>query len=131
MEFKGQYLLYSEYKALGGTLTEVPFNLLEYDVRKMIDERTLDRLKGYGSELYDVKLCTFKMVGIKEKYQTLKAQNKAVASENIDGYSVTYRKQEMSDIEVENKELMDIMESYLANVIVNGIPVLYLGVGLC
>ena len=33
MEFKGQYLTYQEFKALGGTLDEMPFNLLEYNAR--------------------------------------------------------------------------------------------------
>ena len=44
MEFKGQYLTYQEYKALGGTLDEMPFNLLEFNARKKIDERTFGRL---------------------------------------------------------------------------------------
>ena len=29
MEFKGQYLTYQEYLALGGTIEKMPFNLLE------------------------------------------------------------------------------------------------------
>ena len=44
MEFKNQYLTYLEYKNLGGTLGEMPFNLLEFKARKIIDERTLGRL---------------------------------------------------------------------------------------
>lgn len=128
MNFKGQYLTYSEYKILKGTLEEVPFNLLEYDVRKMIDERTFGRLIGIKNIPYEVKMCTFKMLEIKEKYQTLKTQNKTIASENTDGYSVTYRKLEKADIEVENKELQDIIKSYLANVKIDNVPILYLGV---
>ena len=130
MNFKGQYLIHDEYLDLGGTLKEVPFNLLEYDVRKMIDERTFGRLIGINwKELpQDVRFCVFKMVEIKERYQTLKSQNKAVASESTDGYSVSYRKQETSDIEAENKELKNVMESYLANVKIDKVPVLYLGV---
>lgn len=130
MNFKGQYLIHDEYVDLGGTLKEVPFNLLEYDVRKMIDERTFGRLININrKELpQDVKVCVFKMIEIKEKYQSLKSQNKAIVSENIDGYSVTYRKQEESDIKAENRELQDVMKSYLSNVIINNIPILYLGV---
>lgn len=130
MNFKGQYLNYDEYLDLGGTLKEVPFNLLEYEVRKLIDEKTFGRLIGINrKELpQEVKLCVFRMVEIKEKYQTLKSQNKAIASESTDGYSVTYRKQETSDIEIENKELKDIIRSYLINVIINDVPIIYLGV---
>ena len=131
MEFKGQYLIHDDYKALGGTLDLVPFNLLEYDVRKIIDERTQSRLVGIENVPDDVKMCVFKMLEIKNRYQALKTQDKTIASESTDGYSTTYRKQEESDIEMENKELNEVMESYLTNVIVNGVPVLWLGVGKC
>ena len=131
MDFKGQYLQHEEYKALGGTLDLVPFNLLEYDVRKIIDKRTQRRLVGIENIPEDVKMCVFKMLKVKQRYQALKTQDKTIASENTDGYSVSYRKQEKSDIEMENKELNEVMESYLTNVIVNGVPVLWLGVGKC
>lgn len=131
MDFKGQYLKHEEYEALGGTLDQVPFNLLEYDVRKIVDERTQSRLVGIEEIPDDVKMCVFKMLEVKQRYQTLKTQDKTIASENTDGYSVSYRKQDESDIDLENKELTDIMEYYLANVIVAGIPILWLGVGKC
>ena len=39
MEFNGQYLTYTEYKQLGGTIPiELPFNLLEFNARKCIDK---------------------------------------------------------------------------------------------
>ncbi len=128
MQFKEQYLTYEEYKEMDGTLNEVPFNLLEYDVRKMIDERTFGRLTHLSSVPFDVKMCVFKMVDVVESYLALETQNKAVSSENTDGYSVSYRKFEMSDISVKKKELESVMETYLANVVVEGIPVLYIGV---
>ena len=50
MEFKGQYLSYNEYKALGGeTLDQMPFNLLEFEARRKIDSRTQNRLKNINS----------------------------------------------------------------------------------
>lgn len=131
MEFKGQYLLYEEYKKLSGTLEEVPFNLLEYDTRKRIDERTFGRLKNIKNIPEEVKMCVFKMVGILEKYQPLEAQNKAIANENTDGYSISYRKLEKNDIDTKEQELEDIMRHYLINVIINDIPILYLGVEKC
>jgi hypothetical protein len=133
MNFKGQYLTHDEYQDLGGLLKEVPFNLLEYDARKMIDERTFGRLINIATKEipFDVKVCIYEMIEVKEGYQSLKTQNKAIASESTDGYNVTYRKQETSDIEAENKELMNIIESNLSNVVINNIPVLYLGVDQC
>ena len=128
MDFNGQYLLYEEYKELDGTLEKVPFNLLEYDVRKLIDERTFRRLINLKEIPYEVKMCTFKMIDIKRKYQTLEEiQKKAIASENIDGYNVTYRKLEKADIEARDKELEDVIHEYLFNLKVDGIPTLYRG----
>ena len=46
MEFKGQYLTYEDYKALGGTLDLTPFNLLEFEARRRIDIKTQNRLKN-------------------------------------------------------------------------------------
>lgn len=40
MTFTNQYLNYNEYIELGGTLDELPFNLIEFECRKLIDERT-------------------------------------------------------------------------------------------
>ena len=40
MKFKGQYLTYQEYKGLGGTLELTPFNILEFEARRRIDEIT-------------------------------------------------------------------------------------------
>lgn len=128
MDFKGQYLRHDEYKALGGTLDMVPFNLLEYDVRKKIDERTQNRMKNIPKICEEVKMCVFKMVGIEEKYQPLETQNKMIASVNTDGYNETYRKLEMSDISTKNQELEETMRTYLSNVVIDGTPVLFLGV---
>ena len=46
MEFSGEYLTYEEYKALGGTLDLLPFNLLEFEARKKINLKTFNRLVG-------------------------------------------------------------------------------------
>ena len=54
MEFKGQYLTYEEYLSLGGTLDQTPFNLLEYNARKKIDERTFGRLVDKGQEYQEI-----------------------------------------------------------------------------
>lgn len=131
MDFKGQYLSYEEYKALGGTLDQVPFNLLEYDVRKIIDERTFCRLKNIIDIPDEVKMCAFTMISIKDKYKVLKEQNMVIASVNNDGYSETYRKLEKADIELENEELVNTINTHLSNVIVNKVPLLYLGVDIC
>lgn len=127
MEFENQYLTYDEYldfdeKEIG----EMPFNMLEYKVRKMIDTRTQNRLKSLDQEEIpvEVKMCAYQLI---KTLQSNNEYNKNVASENTDGYSVTYKAG--ADIEkVQQNEYEDIMFEYLYGVVVDGIPVLYLGV---
>lgn len=127
MEFKGQYLTYQEFKTLGGTLDEMPFNLLEYNARKKIDERTFERLVDKGQEYQEVKLCVYNMITTLNSYSSYDAQNKAISSESIDGYSISYGTPQKSTTEAKNSELEDVINSYLANVVIDNVPVLYRG----
>ena len=127
MEFKGQYLTYQEYLALGGTLDEMPFNLLEYNARKKIDERTFGRLIDREQEYQDVKLCVYNMITTLNSYSLYDTQNKAISSESTDGYSISYGTPQKSITDAKNSELEDIMNSYLANIVIDNIPVLYRG----
>ena len=127
MEFEGQYLTYQEYLALGGTLEEMPFNLLEFDARKRIDKRTFGRLVDKGQEYKEVKLCIYNMIITLNSYSSYDTQNKAISSENTDGYSISYGTPQKSITEAKNSELEDIINSYLANVVIDNVPVLYRG----
>ena len=127
MEFKGQYLAYQEYLALGGTLEEMPFNLLEYNARKKIDERTFGRLVDREQEYQEVKLCVYNMITTLNSYSSYDTQNKAISSESTDGYSISYGTPQKSIIEAKNSELEDVINSYLANVVIDNVPVLYRG----
>lgn len=132
MEFSGQYLTYEEYKGLGGTLSEMPFNILEFEARKKIDNRTQNRIKYMSSKPDEIKLCVNAMINTLEQYavDSSKATNKNIASENIDGYSVSYitGSQVQEAIKSKKSELEDIMQTYLGNVRTSeNIPVLYLG----
>ena len=127
MEFKGQYLTYQEYLALGGTLDEMPFNLLEFNARKKIDERTFGRLIDKGQEYKEVKLCVYNMITTLNSYSSYDTQNKAISSESTDGYSISYGTPQKSTTEAKNSELEDVINSCLANVIIDNVPVLYRG----
>ena len=126
MEFEGQYLSYEDYKALGGTLDLMPFNLLEFEARKKIDIRTQNRLKNQKIP-QEVKLCIFKMINSINDYFINKGN---VASESTDGYSVSYiTADKISEIiKSKNDELDDIIYAYLTNVVVNKQHIMYLGV---
>lgn len=132
MEFSGQYLTYEEYKGLGGALSEMPFNLLEFEVRKRIDNRTQNRIKNMSSKPEEVKLCVNAMINTLVQYvvDSSKGINKNVASESIDGYSVSFitGSQVQEAIKSKKSELEDIMQTYLGDIRTSeNIPVLYLG----
>ena len=113
MKFEGQYLTYEEYKSLGGNLDETPFNLLEYEARRKIDERTLGRLKGIKQVPLEIKMCVFALINVLSNYSSDKSNNKNIASESVGSYSVSYVTggtiKEM--IESKNVELNDIITS--------------------
>lgn len=127
MEFSGQYLEYTEYTALGGTIDQTPFNLLEYNARKKIDERTFGRLQNLDNIPEEVKICTFELINVLNSYSISETENKAISSENIDGYSISYNTPNKSITEAKNSELEAIINTYLSNTEVDNIPVLYRG----
>ena len=83
MEFDGQYLTYIEYKGLGGTLSEMPFNLLEYQARKEIDKYTFGRLQNLKTQNKEVKLCINALIPIIEGHN--ESTNKGISSESTNG----------------------------------------------
>ena len=128
MEFKNQYLSYEEYKSLGGTLGEMPFNILELKARQIINERTQNRLKDVGKIPQEVKNCVYDLINTMNKYNlSNNSTSSNVSSENIDGYSVTY-KSGTELTEEQKKQYDDVMETDLYGVIVDNTPILYLGV---
>lgn len=127
MEFSGQYLTYEEYVGLGGTLDQMPFNLLEFESRKQVDLNTKNRLKGIEEIPQEVKLCIFYLINTIDRYvHETKSGN--VSSETIDGYSVTYSSETIKEIvESKNKQIDDIIMTNLYGVIVNKEHIIYRG----
>jgi hypothetical protein len=135
MEFKGQYLSYAEYRSLGGTLDITPFNLLEFEARRKIDIATQNRLKEIETNdiPQEVKLCIFNLITSINNYASSieSATEKGnIASENIDGYSVSYVKSAAIKEIINSKsvELDDIINTYLLGVVYNGEHIMYIGV---
>ena len=127
MEFNNQYLTYAEYKSLGGTLGEMPFNILELKARQIINERTQNRLKDVEKIPQEVKICVYDLINTMNKYNlSNNSTSSNVSSENTDGYSVTYKSG--TEMTAEQKaQYEDIMLTDLYGVIVNGEAILYLG----
>lgn len=128
MEFNNQYLTYEEYKSLGGTLGEMPFNILELKARQVINERTQNRLKNIEEMPQEVKICVYDLINTMNKYNLSdNSTSSNISSENTDGYSVTY-KSGTELTEEQKKQYDDVMETDLYGVIVDNTPILYLGV---
>ena len=115
MEFKEQYLTYQEYKGLGGTLSQTPFNLLEFEARQNIDKYTFGRLKELEEQNQEVKLCVFKLISLIDSYNSYETQNKAVASENTDGYSISYGTPSTDYAKAKNNEIQGVVREYLVD----------------
>ena len=137
MTFEGQYLTYAEYQELGGSaIGEMPFNLLEYQARKQIDLRTQKRLIGQSEIPNEVKLCTYHLIDKIKSYsdsvESASSSNGSIASENTDGYSISYNQVNATQIQdiikSKNVELEDVILTDLYGVIFNGEHLIYNGV---
>ena len=122
MIFNGQYLTYAEYQSLGGTLDEVPFNILELKARGMIDERTLGRLQDLEEQRNEVKVCMFELIN----NMSTETTSKNISSENIDGYSVSYSTKTTQEQKLVYDDI--IRSNLLMCKLEDGTPYLYCGV---
>lgn len=124
MNFNEQYLTYGEYRQLGGSLDEMPFNVLELRARKKVDLRTFNRLKNLPTQITEVKACIYQLIESMSRYDSQKSKN--ISSESTDGYSVSYGTTESTE---ENKQYDDIIRDYLLTCkLEDGTPYLYCGV---
>ena len=133
MTFEGQYLTYAEYQTLGGSaIGEMPFNLLEFEARKQIDESTQSRLKNSNNIPQEVKLCDNYLINSIQEYakSKLSAQSNDLKSESIDGYSVSKLTPDMIKelVNSHSIEVRDIIKTYLTGVVFNGEHIIYCGI---
>ena len=136
MTFEGQYLTYAEYQELGGSaIGEMPFNLLEFEAIRQIDIRTFNRLKDIDSKdiPQEVKLCEYALINGLQDFANSNSNissNGNVASENTDGYSISYvTADKISEIiKSKQSEIDDIIRTYLLGVVFNGEHLMYCGV---
>ena len=131
MKISGQYLAYNEYRALGGNLNITPFNLLEFEARRIIDNKTQQRLKGVEDLPQEVKMCVFNLINTIDNYSSINNENnRGIASESVGSYSVSYvtGNQIAEIVKSKEIELNNLVLTYLTGVIVNGEHIIYLGV---
>lgn len=118
----GQYLTYNEYIGLGGTLEQTPFNLLEFEARKIIDTETQNRLVNLETQIEEVKRCVFALINELKNQEN----EKNISSESVGSYSVSYNNATSQD---KMRNIHTIVFTYLVNCITpDGVPYLYRGV---
>ena len=131
MTFEGQYLTYAEYQELGGSaIGRMPFNLLEFEARKIIDLRTQNRLENETEIPFAVKICDFHLINKVNSYAEILSSSNGLVSFNTDGYSESYASPaEIKEIvSSKQKELEYILRTDLTDVIVNNELLLFDGV---
>ena len=122
---------FEEYKKLGGSLDQVPFNLLEVEARSNIDKYTSGRLKELETQNENVQICMYKLIEVLASYDSYETQNKGISSENIDGYSVAYGGVGNANaiVQAKKNEVYKIISSFLEScTLEDGTPYLYRGV---
>ncbi len=108
-----EYLTFNEYQELGGDLPESTFNILYRQAKAEIDKHTFNRLEDVTEISNNVKYAMFDLIDYLDS-------NKNIVSESANGYSVSYK--------FNDNDIVNIIERYLINEEVNGIPLLYRGV---
>ena len=120
MKFENQYLTYNEYKELGGNLSEMPFNLLEYRAEKEVDELTSNRFRKVSNYPQELKLCINNLITNIDKYN----ESETKSSETVGNYSVSYDKPVTKE---KKEELKSIIKTYLSTTKIDNVFVLYCG----
>ena len=120
MEFDNQYLKYEEYNKLGGNLSEMSFNLLEYRAEKQVDELTSNRFRKISNYPIELKLCINELITEIKKYNDTGTKS----SEKVGEYSVNYDRPVTKE---KKRALNGIIKEYLSNTKVDGVLVLYCG----
>lgn len=118
-----QYLEFSEYKLYGGNLDMMPFNLLEFKARMLINYHTFDRLTKLEKQNENVKMCMYQLISNMEKSQ----EKGNISNERLGNWSVTYKDNASSKITDEDS--LRIIRTYLSNCkLDDGTPYLFRGV---
>ncbi len=120
------YLTYDEYLDMGGKPDESAFARYSRKAMAEIDRHTLGRVKNMTTVPEAVKTLMFELIELSE--DTDKARHgKAVASENVEGWSKSYAPVSVAEYEQTG---LDLLLTCLSGVCDdNGVPLLYRGVG--
>ncbi len=119
------YLLYEEFKELGGEISEPLFSRLEIKARKDIDRLTFNRLIKIENKPVSLKYLMFELINLDNK-TSLSSDTRLVTSESNNSISKSYYIEEEKEYEEKRKMLI---KSYLHDVkTADGNSIFYMGI---
>ena len=118
------YLTYDEYKAMGGTLEEIPFTNFAFQAEVQINRATFNRLKGDTTFPEEVKRLTKYLVDLLERRHAAFSLGKNgstadpyITSQSNDGVSISYNGISPADlIKLSETDALNAIKSYLEGV---------------
>lgn len=116
------YLSYDEYTNMGGSLTAAAYPRYEKKAAKIIDYYTCQRFADVNPLPEEVKYLMYELI---TKLVDTEDKGTVVASESNDGTSITYVQKDQNAI---GSEYWVLIKTYLADIVIDGVPVLYKGV---
>lgn len=135
------YLTYEQYKTMGGTMEEPPFNDLEFEAESIVNWYTFNRLVKETEYPQNLTKLMFRLIQIGYLRQQAFAvgrsgddvsviSNGAISSQSNDGYSTQFNVLQASDaLKVSDNEIKSLIKFYLQGVTNSlGHKLLYRGV---
>ena len=117
------YLTYSDYRTMGGIMSEIDFERYEFRAEKLIDEETYGRISQLNGVPEEVKNLTFELVTLGQKSDIT---NDTVSSEQVGSWHRTYKGASQASY---TKAIKTLIRTYLSGIFLsNGVPLLYRGV---
>ena len=118
------YLTYADYKVMGGTLDEIPFNNFEFQAESQINRATFNRLKDDKTIPEEVKRLMKYLVDLLERRYAAFSLGKNgssadpyITSQSNDGVSTSYNGMSPSDlIKLSEEDSLNAIRSYLEGV---------------
>lgn len=116
------YLRYEDYAVMGGQLSEAAYPRYEKKAEKIIDYYTCDRFVNVDPLPEEVEYLMYELIAV---LVDTDQKGSLIASETNDGTSVTYVRQDDGSI---GSKYWVLVKTYLTDIVIDGIPVLYKGV---
>ena len=110
------YLIFEDYKKLGGKLKEIDFRRAEMNARKKIDSLTLSRLQYLPEDDPNWETIQFLVLELVERSYLGKLDGNEYTSESNDGRSVSH--------EDRSGKAEALIKDYLGEIMVNGVYII-------